>query len=163
MAGRKRAEIKKIDLANDAAKAEALQEWYKIDSELKALKIREAELRTSLVASMFDAAKIEGVETVDIGNGWQLKSTKCQNYRATNVDHQTEALLNAIGIFDPGAASGLVKWSPDLSIKVYREVLAASDLHPEIKPLLSAAITVTPGMPQLEMVAPDEPTVPAAS
>lgn len=150
MAGKKA--VAKVDLSQDTTAL--LTRWKEVSEQVALLKSEENQLRMKLVADNFDAAKLEGVQTIDIGWGWRLKATKNMNYSATNESGQTEALLNAVGKIDPGVAQGLVKWKPELSTKLYRELLKLAEAHPELSVFIAAATTVKPGMPELEMIPP---------
>lgn len=151
--------IAKVDLDQD--KTALLTEWKKAHDELELLKSKEAQLRTKLVADNFTGTKLEGVETIDIGWGWRLKATKNLNISATNESQQTVTLLNALGEIDPTIATNLVRWKPDISTKVYRDLLALADANPPLKALMAAAITVKPGMPELEMIPPKPEPAPS--
>lgn len=152
--------VVKIDLPED--RVAMLTRWKAVSEQVAALKSEENQLRIKLVQDNFTGDKLEGVETVDIGWGWKLKATKSLNYSATNESHQTEAMLAAVGAIDPGIATGLVKWKPELSTKVYRQLLELAAKHPELNILIAAATTVKPGMPELEMIAPKEEAAQAA-
>jgi len=158
MAGRKK--VKVVELPPD--RAQQLKRWRELSTQLGTIKNEESQLRTRLVLDNFNAEKLEGSETIDIGWGWRLKATKDLNVTATNESQQTEALLQAIAGFDPDAAQNLIRWKPEVNMKVYREMLAIAEGDPILRGLLAAAITVKPGMPQLEMIEPKEeaPAVP---
>lgn len=156
--GRGRQKITKVDLPAD--RTAQLTRWRELTAQLETIQNEEKQLRTALVTSSFDGTKTEGAETIDIGWGWKLRATKVINYSATNESSQTEQLLNAVGAIDPGIASGLVKWKPELSTPVYRNLLELAKTHPELNPLIAAATTIKPGMPQLEMIPPKPETAP---
>lgn len=156
MAGRGRKAVAKVEMTSDLSTT--IAQWKKASDELAVIKSTEAQLRMKLVAENFDVAKLEGSQTIDIGWGWRMKSTKNLNYTATNESHQTEQLLAAVGAIDPGLAQGLVRWKPELSTTVYRQVLALLEEHPELKVAFAAAITVKPGMPVLELIPPKAET-----
>lgn len=151
--------VVKVDLKQDMTAL--LTRWKEVSEQMAALKSEENQLRVKLVADNFDITKLEGTQTIDIGWGWRLRATKNLNISATNESGQTEALLNQVGKIDPGFAVGLVKWKPELATKVYREVLALVSkkdgeqlAHPELAVAFAAAVTVKPGMPELEMIPP---------
>lgn len=146
--------VVKVDLDQDMTAL--LTQWKKVSEELAEKKSEESQLRMKLVVGNFDATKLEGSQTIDIGWGWKLKATKKLNLSATNEGHQTEQLLAAIAAVDPGLAVGLVRWSPELSTTVYRQLLKLVNNHPDLAKFMSEAITVKPGMPELEMIPPKE-------
>lgn len=146
--------VVKVDLPTD--RVQMLTRWKQISEQVAVLKNEENQLRQKLVSDNFSAEKLEGVETIDIGYGWRLKATKELNISATNENNQTVTLLQELNGIDPGVANGLVSWKPQVSTKMYRELLKLADANPPLKALMAAAITVKPGMPQLEMVPPKE-------
>lgn len=151
--------LAKVDLTQDMNTL--LMRWKEVSDQVALLKSEENQLRMKIVASSFDAAKLEGVQTLELGQGWRLKATKNLNISATNESSQTEKLLNELGKIDPGLAQGLVRWKPDVSTKTYREVVelvtkknGETLMHPELAVAFAAAVTVKPGMPELELVPP---------
>ena len=156
--------VAKVDLNQD--QNQLIAEWKQKSDQLAQLKADEAALRTKLVEKLFTATKLEGTESIDIGWGYRLKASKSLNISATNASKQTENLLNAIWPIDQTLATNLVSWKPDVSSKNFRELMDTIDKMPEgeqknaVRTALAAAITVKPGMPELEMIAPKEtPTV----
>lgn len=150
--------IVKIELPAD--RETLLKEWKEISEWIKTAQNKENQLRLKLVSDLFTAEKLEGSETVDIGWGYRLKATKNLNYNATNKEGQTEKLLAAVHAIDPGTAQALVRWQPELSVTAYRALLTLLEKHPELKEVAALAITVKPGMPELEMIAPKTEAVP---
>lgn len=147
----------KVDLKQDTSTR--LYEWYQKQAALAQLKADEGALRQNLAMALFNKEKIEGSETIDIGNGWKLKVEKEQNVTATNASDQTVALLQQIGALDPQLAQNLVKWTPEISKTAYRDLIALAEKNPTLKPFMLAAITVKPGMPQLTMIEPKQEIV----
>jgi hypothetical protein len=134
----------------------ALAAWQVAQAELARIKQQEFGLRQQIILTAgFDPTKLEGSETLEIGQGWKLVAKKVQSYNLTNKNGETLALLNAIGAYDPALAQSLVDWQPELHIKPYREFLA-SPIAEAVKPQLAAALTVKPGSPQLELEAPKQ-------
>jgi hypothetical protein len=139
-----------------------IAEWKRAADQLSEFKEKEHALRQALVAQLFDGTKLEGAETIDLGyGGWQLRATKEQAYNATNKEGQTDKLLDILEKRDRDLADKLVSWKPDISKPSYRQVLALAQQYNdnEVLSALHEAITVKPGMPQLEMIPPktDEP------
>lgn len=149
--------VKQVALPDDTATM--MSRWYTLQAQLAEIKNEENQLRQAIVTKLFTAEKLEGTETIDIGNGWRLKATKELNVTATNASGQAMNLLNAIGAINPDLANGLVKWQPEIAMKPYRELVTLTKTHPELSVPLSACITVKPGMPKLEVVPPDAPVV----
>lgn len=147
--------VKKITLPTDTA--ELMSKWYAAQAQLAELKNEEAQLRTAIVLQLFTASKLEGVETIDVGNGWRLKATKNLNVTATNASGQTIALLDAVGAINRDLAMGLVKWKPEVAMKPYRDLIKLAEEHPELNVVFANCITVKPGMPELEVIPPEAP------
>jgi hypothetical protein len=137
--------------------------WKDAKDALKLAQDNEQVLRNAIVMELGTPSKLEGRETYEIGAGWKLCIEKKQNYSLTNKDGETIGLLNIIGQQDPQLAQSLVDWKPELRKKAYNLLLktieekAASD--PEfaaaVKDTLSAALTIKPGMPSIELIPPE--------
>jgi hypothetical protein len=134
--------------------------WIAAATSLRSVKELEFALRQELVMQAgFDLKKVEGTQTIEIGNGWRLKAGKEQNYSLTNKGGETERLLAAIAtdLQRPDIATGLVEWKPDLKKKMYKdELLPLAETNPKVKELLAIALTVKPGAPTLELIPPEE-------
>lgn len=129
-------------------------QWSKALKRLVAAKDEEHQLRQAIVASSFDATKLEGTDSIEIGWGYKLKLTRALAYNATNDNKETETMLYILGAINPEIATQLVRWTPDIAKKPYREAAALAEQYPQLKEAMSKAITLKPGMPQLEMVPP---------
>lgn len=156
------AKAKEVELTPEVSLL--LQQWSQANQQLDKVKAEEFALRQQVVMKAgFDPAKLEGSQTIAIGNGWKLKVNKVQNYSLTNNQHETETLLNQIAIGAPeknngrpDIALGLVKWNPDMSIRTYKELLPLVE-ELGCGSLLAAALTIKPGAPQLELIPPEAP------
>lgn len=107
----------------------------------------EQNLRKQVMASLFADGK-EGTNTVELANGWKLKGTikldrKLDKATLLSISDK----LRELGV-NPDT---LVEWKPDLKTSVYRELTA------EQATLFDTALTIKPGSPTLELVAPKEP------
>ena len=103
----------------------------------------------------------EGVNTLELGNGYALKLTHKMNYTLSNSDKPkdgntplaTDAALDAIeklGNEGSFIAKRLVKWKPELSVTEYRLLLDDSP----IKKAIDKALKIAPATPSFELVAP---------
>lgn len=138
---------------------ELLAQWRNVSRQLAKVKEEEHTLRQQLVAMCFDANKLEGTETIDLGyGGWTLRAVKEINYTATNKDGQTVAMLTILQAIDPGLTAELIRWQPEVAKRAYRAAFALTEAEPtgQLKAALAAAITVKPGLPQLELVPPKQ-------
>jgi hypothetical protein len=142
-------------------RTQLITEWKAASEQLTELKAKEHALRQALVSSMFDSTKLEGTESVDVGWGYQLRVTKDMAYNGTDENGEITALLDLLQARDATLADTLVRWKPDIAKKTYREVFSLATQHNDafVLEALHKAITLKPGMPQLEMVPPktDEP------
>lgn len=139
---------------------QAIAEWKQAKETLETAKATERALRNRLVLHFFDSSKLEGTDTVDIGWGYRLRVERELAYNATNKEHETEQLLAAVATVDPGIAASLVRWQPEIAKKAYRDLIPIAEQHPAIKEAMVKAITLKPGMPQLELIPPAaEPVV----
>lgn len=143
-------------------------EWHQAKQALIEVQDKERVLRQMLVTMLFDGTKLEGSETVDIGYGCKLKSTKEMYYNATNKDGQLDAVNNALAARGAEAEAmfdELINWAPEVRVKAYRKILETVEKYndQEMKTLLHAAITVKPGMPQLELITPATPESPSVA
>lgn len=129
-----------------------LQEWIDADKAMRAAKDLEAAARKAVVESIgFDPEKKEGTERLPLANGWEIKAVKKQNYSLKNAAGETDLALDKMekmGEEGKFLAERLVKWKPDLSIKEWKE------LPEKFKPLFATCLTISDGMPTLELIEP---------
>lgn len=131
-----------------------IDEWYgvktKIDSykpELEPLIDREKALRLAIVALLWPADKPEneGTQRIELGHGWKMKANVKIDRKVIEetidqvlIDMQ-KALVNT---------TDLIKWWPDLNLKVYRKLTA------EQQEMINQALTIKPASPTLELEPP---------
>lgn len=122
--------------------------WKEAKAQLDAVKAKEATIRAALVAAAFPNAK-EGVNTLELGNGWQLKATVKYNYNLDkkNTDNAIEK-IEETGEDGKFVAERLVTWKPELSIREYRQ------LDPKHKVIIDEVLTIKEGAPTVELVEP---------
>lgn len=130
-----------------------LLEWNKVQSQLAALKAKEAELRVKVVATMYPSADLgtkEGTERLELGNGYQLKSVFKLNYNMGKAEEVETALDKLENIDAEGKfiAERIVKWKPELVVTEYRK------LKPKYKKIVDSVLTIKPGATSLEIVPP---------
>jgi hypothetical protein len=124
-----------------------LEEWRLAKAEADSVKpilAKEQELRKQVFAAFYPAPK-EGTNTLDLAEGWKLKGVYKLDRK---ID---EAALPAVTeqLREMGVnADILVKWSPGLKTATYKELTA------EQRAVFDQALTVKPGSPTLELVAP---------
>lgn len=135
-----------------------LVEWSNLAKQLAEVKAKEFDLRQQIVREAgFDPTKLEGSQTLSIGNGWRLNALKDQNYSA-KLDH-IMPVLNYLGnsLQRGDLAQNLIEWKPVIKETVYKkEVLPLTKDDKQLAALLATAIEIKPGAPQLKLIPPDE-------
>ena len=137
-----------------------LLSWRSSKEELDRCKQSEMALRRAVFELKFPTPT-EGTQRTPLGNGWNIKAVYGYNYKLENKQDETEIALEAMTKIGPKAefvADRLVKWSPEMSVKEYREVVAAAAAgDPDmvaLKALLDSVLTITPAAPSLELEPP---------
>ncbi len=106
----------------------------------------EMRLRKLVMAEFFPDAK-EGVNSRDMGMGWVLKGTlKIERKLDEAALPAVKESLRAIGV----NADTLVRYKPELETKVYKA------LSEQAQKVFDAALTIKPGSPTMELLAPKE-------
>lgn len=133
--------------------------WQKQVEALAALKEDEIELRKEVVRLKVDKPH-EGMNNVDLGNGYTLKAGIKINYCLDKDNDKIEAALDqieAIGNEGKFIAERLVKWTPTLSLTEYRTLCDDATKSPDKKRILdivNTVLTTSDGTPSLEIKAP---------
>ena len=131
---------------------EDLAEWYRLQEQLKKIKVAENLLRLKIFKGMIKDPK-EGTNTVPLAEGWVLKGKHVINRDVdqaalsinTAVDPATKmSRLSANGIH----VEQLIKWKPELITKTYRTLSA------EQQKIFDECLIIKEGSPQLEIVLP---------
>lgn len=140
----------------NAYKPEDLAEWFNMQKQLAILRVGEMLLRKKIFAHFFPAPT-EGTNTVPLPENWQLKGGYVINRKI--VPESMAALCYREPLPEGGFAANkleqigistdrLIKWTPELSIKVYRELNEAQQ-H-----LVDQMLLIEPGAPSLEIAPP---------
>lgn len=134
--------------------------WNKVKEELKRLQDEELDLRQEIVKNLFSADKVEGSETVTLGNGWKLNAKKPLYYKVASGPEMgaLEDLCdrNHLGT----VCEDIFRWKPELNVTAYKKTvpivvsLMSNELAQVFEKALSGVITITPGTPSLELIAP---------
>jgi hypothetical protein len=136
----------------------AIADWHNTKAALKALTELEREKRAVLYTNLFPG-NVDTTATIDLGApGYKLKATGSLNYKlqfSTKEDGRKaldEALDRISKTGNEGAflVDRLVQWKPELSVGEYKKL----DSDGEIKKIIDAVLTITPGSPTLEFVTP---------
>lgn len=129
-----------------------LEEWRQALNkvvEVKPFIEAEQALRKEVMALFFPDAK-EGANTVDLEAGWKLKGThKIDRKIDESALPAVKSQLREMKI-NP---DDLVEMKPSLNTKNYRSL---QTLNPEACKVFEQALTIKPGSPTLELIAPKE-------
>ena len=132
------------DKTNDPEFFKKLTEWQTIPEQIAQLQRREKQLREELFTSAFPAPK-EGTNNAALPGGWRFKGVYKIN---RSIDKAAlPAVLDAIRKvgFNPDP---LIEYKPELVEKEYKT------LPDNIRHMFDTALTIKPGLPQVELVAP---------
>lgn len=129
-----------------------------LKARVTALKEEELELRKYIVNRAFPT-KVEGTNTLELGNGYQLKSVVKYNYNLADNDTVERTLDKIAKVGNSGAfiVDRLVSWHADFKLTEYRnlvEAAPASQDAQEILSLIGEMLTVTEAAPTLDIKAP---------
>lgn len=126
---------------------EILTVWENTKAQLESLKKFEMECRKAIVydSGFFDTGKTSGVEHVTLSGGYDLTSTKKENYNLTNKDGETDEALTH---FDDTLADMLVSWKPTLSVTAFKKLTF------EQQAFFDKALEIKTGAPTLEIKPP---------
>lgn len=129
--------------------------WQQVAAELDRIKVLEAHMRKTAVTIYFPEAG-EGTTNFDLGQGYILKAVKKNNYRMSANDKVEEALNKIEELGEKGRliAERLVKWDPRLSLTEYKALDIDNNIDKAIKANIDEVLTISDGMPSLEIVAP---------
>ncbi len=129
--------------ANEVSQKD-LEEWYKVQEELSALKSREILLRNKIFKGLFTDPK-EGTNTHTLSDGYAIKGQHVIN-RSVDV----ASLTNMREELDKAKVpvESLIKYKPELAVAEYRK------LNDEQRAMFDAVLIIKPGTPQLEIVKP---------
>lgn len=135
---------------NAMSRDQLLVLWNNLKETLETVKKNEMELRKYIVAREFPKAE-EGTNSVQIGNGYELKCTLKFSYNLDNKDDKVNLALDEIaktGNEGTFIAERLVSWKPNLSVKEYRE------LEPQYKKIIDKVLTIKDAAPTLTICEP---------
>lgn len=137
---------------------EVLVKWQDTKDLLAQAKEAEMEMRKYVVSRAFPQAT-EGVNTVELGNGYELKAGVKFNYTLDTDNSKVEEALDKIAtIGNQGSfiADRLVSWSASFKLTEYRTLCLpeASEEEKQIKAVIDSVLTITDAAPTLEIKEP---------
>lgn len=140
-----------------------LNQWHDAKQKLDAAKDAEMALRQIIVkqSGMFDAAKVEGTQTYQLGGGWSIKAVKKQNYKIENKKGEAFAVLHQLEIMTHLPTGEI---NQDL-LNTVKELFSFDanlrktqfdKLRGPEKKLVEDILTITDGAPSLELIPPKD-------
>jgi len=142
-------------LTND----ELLLEWQKKKDAIETAKAEEMELRKYIVTREFPKPK-EGMNTKELGEGYQLKAGVKYNYNLADND-TVEACLEKLanmGAAGSAIADRLVSWKPNFLLTEYRQLQEdkekGSQFAQTALSIIGEMLTITEAAPTLEIKEP---------
>ena len=133
-----------VQIPQDTVTQADIDEWYRLQDQLKKIKASEMLLRTKIFKFMFPAPT-EGTNSYPLAQGWVAKGKYTIN---------REVDPGALGAYRPKLAEQginadvLVQYKPSLVLSEYRK------LTEEQRQLFDACLIIKPGSPALEIVLP---------
>lgn len=123
-------------------------------------KAEEMELR-KLTVQVFVPEKAEGTNTVELGNGYELKAKVKYNYKLDSDNDKVWAGLERIekiGNEGKFIADRLVSWTPNFLLTEYRQLQENSEkgslFAKEVLKEIESFLTITEAAPELEIKEP---------
>lgn len=146
---------------------EVLMQWQTSKQALETVKEEEMRLRKLAFAMGFGVSAQEGTNTLELGNGFELKGVKKLNYKLVAPENYNGSVLDAvdacidkfINISNEGSfiAERLFKWSVELSKTEYNKLVEEATNEPTKQKLLAEAnkvIEINEAAPALEIKPP---------
>lgn len=138
-----------------------LEDWYKLQDELRKIKAAEMLLRQKIYKGLFKEP-VEGTNSIPLGAGWVIKAKRVINrdidLASLQVNSAVEeatkqSRLSLAGI----TVEKLIKWKPELVTKEYR------NLTEEQVKIFDECLIIKDGSPGLEIVLPAKAAAEAAA
>lgn len=133
--------------------------WDDMKKAIETAKAAEMELRKYIVNREFPK-KQEGMNTKELGNGYQLKAGVKYNYNLSDNDTVEKCLdhIASLGNDGPFIADRLVGWTPTFKLTEYRKLCEDKDKGDEkaikILKIITNMLTISEAAPTLEIKAP---------
>lgn len=124
------------------AHQDLLERWRVAAVNLVGAKVEESDLRTEVFTTLFKDP-VEGVNRVDIANGWRLKAD--YKYYRTVDEAALPAILERL---PEGASDRIFKYKPELRVRDYKA------LPDEVRHIVEEALVIKPGSPALAIEPP---------
>lgn len=144
---------------DELSRDEVLQLWRSTKEMLETAKQAEMEMRKYVVSRAFPKPE-EGVNTLDLGNGYKLKAGVKFNYNLKEISIVKEVLGRIAQVGNQGAfiAERLVKWEASFLLTEFRKLESDAEAgSEEAKVILKEVhnmLNIVPAAPTLEIKAP---------
>lgn len=143
---------------DEMSQDELLVRHLALKEALTKIKDEEMTLRKYIVNRAFPE-KHEGTNTVELGNGYQLKAAVKFNYTLADNDTVEKTLDKIAKIGNQGnfIADRLVSWTPNFLITEYRNLVEAAPASAEAQEILSIVgemLTINEAAPELNIKEP---------
>lgn len=126
---------------------------------LAAMKQEEMELRKYIVNRAFPK-KEEGTNTIELGNGYELKAVVKYNYKLADNKLVEDGLEKIAKLGNEGAfiADRLIGWTPNFYVSEYREIQKSADegnpTSKEMLKVIDSFLTIDEAAPTLTIKEP---------
>lgn len=133
--------------------------WEQKKRAIETAKEEEMELRKYIVKREFPKAN-EGMNTKELGGGYQLKAGVKYNYNLADNDTVEACLEKISGLGNAGSAIAdrLVSWKPNFLLTEYRQLVEdkekGSKFADDCLNVISQMLTITEAAPTLEIKEP---------
>lgn len=138
----------------DDAQTNLVLQWREAQAALRDLKVKESVLRDAVLKAVFKdettpGQVLAGTSKVEIGYGYGLKAGFTLTYKIKKAADDTyNNVVIALGSLPRQIAEKLVRWTPDLSMSVYKT------LTPEQRTIIDTVLEIKQGSSSLEMIEP---------
>ncbi len=136
-----------------------LMDWDALKKKIEEAKQIELEFRKIVVKACFPEAK-EGMNTQDLGNGYQLKAGVKFNYVLSDNETVEKCLDEIAAIGNEGAfiAERIVSWKPNFLLTEYRTLQEAVEKKEttaiKVMSVINKMLTITDAAPTLDIKEP---------
>lgn len=133
--------------------------WEQKKKAIEVAKEEEMDLRKYIVKREFPKAN-EGMNTKELGGGYQLKAGVKYNYNLADNDKVEDCLnrISQIGNAGAAIADRLVSWKPNFLLTEYRQLVEdkekGSKFADECLKVINEMLTITEAAPTLEIKEP---------
>lgn len=144
---------------DDLSEDQLLMLWDQKKKAIEIAKEEEMDLRKYIVGRAFPK-KDEGMNTKELGNGYQLKAAIKYNYNLADNDKVEECLNKITALGNSGAfiADRLVSWKPNFLLTEYRQLVEDKDkgskFAEQCLTIITDMLTITEAAPSLEIKEP---------